>query len=299
MRVFVTGATGMIGSATVQELLRAGHQVVGLARSDAAARSLAEAGAEAHRGDLEDLESIRSGARAAEGVIHLGFIHDFTRFREVSEFDGRVVGALADALVGSDRPLIVTSGTALVSKRGQTATEDDRATPGTHPRIASEEAAFAAASRGVHASLVRLAPSVHGEADRHGFVPMLIALARQKGTAAYVGDGANRWPAVHRLDAANLYRLALEKAATGAVYHGVGDEGIPFRQLAETIGRHLDVPAVSLTPDEAAEYFGWFAHFAALDNPSSNAKTRELLGWAPTHPTLLEDLAAGFYFDAR
>jgi nucleoside-diphosphate-sugar epimerase len=295
MRVFVTGATGFIGSAVVHELLGAGHQVVGLARSDAAAKSLADAGTEVHRGDLEDLDSLRRGAADSEGVVHLGFIHDFARFQEVCEADRRAIEAMSEALAGSDRPLVVTSGTALVTP-GRTATEDDRPIPRTHPRIASEEAAAAAAARGVRASIVRLSPSVHGDGDLHGFVPILIELARQKGFAAYVGDGANRWPAVQRLDAARLFRLAFEKAGPGATYHGVGDEGVPFRQIAEAIAKHLGVPAVSKSPEEATEHFGWFAHFASIDNPTSSAKTQELLGWKPTHATLLEDLERGSYF---
>lgn len=295
MQVFVTGATGFIGSAVVQELLRAGHQVLGLARSDASARSLIDAGAEAHRGDLEDLDSLRRGAAASDGVIHLGFIHDFARFAEVCESDRRAIEALADALVGSDRPLIVTSGTALLAQ-GRIVTEDDTPTPGAHPRIASEEAAAAASVRGVRVSVVRLPPSVHGDGDK-GFVPMLIALAREKGVAAYIGDGANRWPAVHRLDAAQLFRLALEKSATRATYHGVGEEGVPFREIAQAIGQHLQLPINSVSHEAAANHFGWFAHFAALDNPASSAKTREALGWSPSQHSLLQDLQEGSYFN--
>jgi len=297
MRVFVTGATGFIGSATVKDLIAAGHAVVGLARSEAAAAALTEAGAGAHRGSLEDLDSLRSGAVAADGVIHLGFVHDFSRFKAVSEIDRRVIAALADGLAGTDRPLIITSGTALVAP-GRLASEDDAPVSGSdvHPRIASEEAAEAAAARGVRVSAVRLSPSVHGAGD-HGFVPILIGIAREKGVSAYVGDGLNRWPAVHRLDAARLYRLALEKeGAAGARYHGVAEEGVPFRVIAETIGRHLNVPVVARRPEEAAGHFGWFAHFAAIDCPASSAKTQAELGWHPVQPGLIPDLEQGHYF---
>jgi len=295
MRVFVTGATGFIGSAVVQELLRAGHQVLGLARSDASAQSLIDAGADAHRGDLEDLDSLRRGAAASDGVIHTGFIHDFARFAEVCESDRRAIEALGDALVGSDRPLIVTSGTALLAQ-GRIAMEDDSPTRGAHPRIASEQAAAAASARGVHVSVVRLPPSVHGDGDK-GFVPMLIALAREKGVAAYIGDGTNRWPAVHRLDTAQLFRLALEKSAARATYHGVGEEGVPFRDIAQAIGEHLQLPMISVSHEAAPNHFGWFAHFAALDNPASSAKTREALGWSPSQRSLLQDLHEGSYFN--
>jgi nucleoside-diphosphate-sugar epimerase len=293
MRVFVTGATGFVGSAVVQELLAAGHKVLGLARSEAGAKALGVAGAEVQRGALDDLDSLSQGAAQADGVIHTAFIHDFSKFKESCETDRQAITALGGALAGSDRPLIVTSGTGLLPS-GRLATEDDL--PATAmPRIASEEAANAAASRGVRVSIMRLPPSVHGDGD-HGFVPLLINLAREKGVAVYAGEGTNVWPAVHRLDAARLYRLVLEQGAAAPRYHGVAEEGIPFRDITEVIGRRLNVPVMSKSPEEAAQHFGWFAHFAAMNTPASSAKTRQALGWRPSQPTLIADLDRPSYF---
>jgi nucleoside-diphosphate-sugar epimerase len=294
MRVFVTGATGFIGTAVVRELIDAGHQVLGLARSDAAAKSLVAAGAEVHRGSLEDLASLRSGAAAADGAIHTAFIHDFSNYGPAAEADRRAIETLGSALAGSDRPLIITSGTLLAQRQGSLATEEDEPNP-SFPRK-SEEAALVLTARGVRASVLRLPPSVHGEGD-HGFVPTLIGIAREKGISAYVGDGLNRWSAVHRLDAAHLYRLVLEKRSAGARYHGVADEGVPTREIAEAIGRHLNLPVVSKSREEAADHFGWIALFFGMDGPASSAQTQERLGWRPVQRGLIADLNAAHYFE--
>ena len=293
MRVFVTGATGFIGSAIVRELIDAGHQVLGLARSDAGAASLLEAGAEVQRGSLEDLESLHSGAAKSDGVVHTAFIHDFSNYAAAAEADKRAIEALGMTLAGSHRPLIVTSGTLAVSGAG-IATEQD-APASNFPRK-SEDAALVVASHGVRVSVLRLPPSVHGVGD-HGFVPALIKVARQTGVSAYVGDGLNRWPAVHRLDAARLYRLVLEKGVAGARYHGVADEGVPTRDIAEIIGRRLNIPVVSKSREESAAHFGWIGHFFAMDGPASSAQTRAQLGWEPNQPGLLHDLDQPSYFE--
>jgi nucleoside-diphosphate-sugar epimerase len=297
MRIFVTGATGFIGSAIVAELIRAGHQVLALARSDAAAASAAAACADVHRGALDDLESLRSGAAASDGVIHTAFIHDFANYQAAAEADIRAIETLGEALAGSGRPLIVTSGTALVAP-GRVVTEADEPDPNLVARWPrrSEETALAMVVRGIRASAVRLPPSVHGEND-HGFVPRLISIAREKGVSAYVADGLNRWAAVHRLDAAHLFRLAIEKADAGARYHGVGDEGVPFREIATVIGKHLDLPVVSISSEEATNHFGFLGLFAGFDVPASSALTQQWLGWHPRHAGLLEDLDRAHYFE--
>jgi nucleoside-diphosphate-sugar epimerase len=296
MRIFVTGATGFIGTAVVSELLAAGHTVLGLARSDGGAETLKRLGAEVHRGELFDLESLAAGVRACDGVIHLAFIHDFRDYARSIDADRSAIRAMTRALEGSGKPFVGTSGTLLLAP-GRTGIESD-APPSeghVHPRAVAEGLVLGAASRGVRASLVRLAPTVHGRGD-HGFVPFLIELARKKGFAAYVGDGSNRWPAVHRLDAARLFRLVLERAPAGSRFHGVAEEGIPMRAIAETIGQGLGVPARSIPASHAAAHFDWMAMFAGIDNPSSSALTRDSLGWKPDHPGLLVDLRENGYF---
>lgn len=294
MRVFVTGATGFIGTAIVQELISAGHQVLGLARSEASANKLIEVGAEVHQGNLEDLDSLRSGAAQSDGVIHAGFIHDFTRFKQVCEIDKMAIETIGEVLSGSDRPLIVTSGTALVSP-GTLATEDIN--PPFNPAWprASEMAADAVVALGVRVAVIRLSPSVHGNDDKHGFIPILVNIAREKGFSAYIGEGLNRWTAVHRLDAAHLYRLALENAAQGVRYHGSAEEAITVKTIAEAIGEQLNMPAISIAPDAAGEHFGWFAQMAAIDCPASSKLTQERLNWQPSHSTLITDIKNGIY----
>lgn len=289
MRVFVTGATGFIGSVLVPKLIQAGHQVLGLARSDAGAQALVAAGAQVQRGDLQDLEGLRSAASGADGVIHLAFIHDFSKFAENCEIDRRAIEALGSALAGSDRPLVVTSGVALLAP-GRLATEDDAPPPvSAHFPRSSEETGASFVARGVRASVIRL-PQVH-DTVKQGLVSYLIAVARQKGVSAYVDGGLNRWPAVHVNDAAHLYRLALEKGTAGARYHAIDEEGVPLRDIAEAIGRGLNIPVVAKSREEAAEHFGWLGLFAGMDCPASSALTRQRLGWRPTaQPGMIEDL---------
>ncbi len=289
MRVFVTGATGFIGTAIVQELINAGHQVLGLARSDASAQKLIDAGVEVLRGDLEDLDSLRSGAIQSDGVIHVGFIHDFTRFAEVCQVDKIAIETIGEVLAGSNHPFIVTSGTALVSP-GQLATEAIKQTINPAWPRASEQAGDS-----VDAASVRLSPSVHGDGDWHGFVPILVNIAREKGFSAYIGEGLNRWNAVHRLDAAHLFRLALENPTPGARYHASAEEAITARSIAEAIGNQLNLPVRSIVPEAAAEHFGWFAQMAAIDCPCSSKWTQKTLNWHPTHPGLLTDIKNGIY----
>ncbi len=306
MRIFVTGASGWIGSAVVPELLDAGHEVVGLARSDASADALAAAGAGVHRGSLDDLDSLREAAAASDGVIHLAFKHELAfsgDFEGAAGADRRAVEAFGEALAGSDRPLLIASGTLGVAP-GRVATEQDGhgsnpavAAWGDGPRTRWETAEFAIslASRGVRSSVVRLPPTNHGDGD-NGFIATLVAIAREKGVSGYIGDGANRWPAVHRLDSAHLFGLAVEQAPAGSTLHASAEEGVPVRDIAEAIGRNLDLPVVSIAPEDAAEHFTWLAGFLGADSPASSALTRELLGWQPTRPGLIADLDEGHYF---
>ncbi|HEY8317291.1 MAG TPA: SDR family oxidoreductase [Amnibacterium sp.] len=296
MRVFVTGASGWIGSALVPELLAKGHQVLGLARSDPSAERLAAAGAEVLRGSLGDLESLRRGARDTDGTVHLAYIHDFSQFEENARIDVRAIDAMGEELAGSGRPFLIASGT-LGLAPGRLATETDMpdTTTAMGGRGIAAEHVLALADRGVRSAVVRLPPTVHGAGD-HGFVAALVATARGKGVAAYIGDGAQRWPAVHCLDAAVLFRLALEQAPAASVLHATADEGVPIRTIAEILGRHLGVPAVSIPREEAMAHFGWLANALAVDSPASSALTRERFGWTPTHPGLVEDLEAGHYF---
>jgi len=306
MRVFVTGASGWIGSAVVPELLGAGHQVVGLARSDASAEALTAAGAQVHRGTLDDLDRLRDAAGRSDGVIHLAFKHDIAfsgDFQGAADADRRAVETLGETLAGSDRPLLIASGTLGVAP-GQMASEQDGhgsnpavAAWGDGPRTrwATAEYVLSLGARGVRSSVVRLPPTNHGDGD-NGFMAALVGIAREKGVSGYIGDGTNRWPAVHRLDSARLFGLALEHAPAGSTLHAVADEGVPIRDMAEVIGRHLDLPAVSISPEDAGEHFAWLAGFLGADSPASSALTRELLGWQPTHPGLIADLDEGHYF---
>lgn len=294
MRVFVTGASGWVGSAVTEELIAAGHHVIGLARSDASAAAIAAAGAEVRRGDITDLDSLRAGVEGADGVIHTAFIHDFTAHEAAAEVDFAAVRLFGDLLEGSDRPLVIASGIL-----GAVSLETDMPDPGnvSSPRVRTEQMLLRFAERGIRSSAVRLAPTVHGDGD-HGFMAVLIGIDREKGTSGYVGDGSNTWPAVHRLDAAHLFRLALEKAPAGTVLHAIDDEAVPLGEVAEVIGRHLDMPLVSVAPEDAVAHFGWLGRFLAMDSTASSAITRELMDWEPTHPGLIEDLELGHYFRA-
>lgn len=296
MRVFVTGATGFIGSATVRELLDAGHEVVGLARSDQAAASLTALGVKVRRGSLEDHESLRAGAAESDGVVHTAYIHDFTDFAAAAATDLGAVTAIGETLVGSDRPFVIASG--IVVEPGRVATEESVPPPGAPamPRYASEQAMMSFAERGVRASVVRFAPTVYGKGD-HGFMPRFIDIARTKGVSAYPGDGANRWPTVHRLDAAHLVRLAVETAPAGTRLHGVGEEGVAVREIAEAIGRNLKLPVTSIPLDDAADHFGFLGGFFSMDLPASSAVTQQRFGWRPVQPGLIADLDEGHYFN--
>jgi nucleoside-diphosphate-sugar epimerase len=296
MRVFVTGASGHIGSAVLPELRAAGHEVIGLARSDASAEALRGMDADVRRGDLDDLDLLGDAAASADGVIHLAYKHDLGDYIQAAASDLLAVKAIGASLEGSEKPFVVTSGTLLLAGAapGRPATERDRLDGG--PRIDSENATVAEAERGVRSSVVRLAPLVHSSLDHHGFAHHLITTARETGVSAYVGDGSNRWPAVHTLDVARLYRLALESAPPGSRWHGVGDEGVPFRSIAEVIGHHLHLPTTSIGPESANEHFGFLGPLVTIDNPTSNLLTQQLLGWRPSRLGLLEDLDEGHYF---
>lgn len=300
MRVFVTGATGHIGTAVVRDLLGEGHVVVGLARSDRSAAALTAAGAEAHRGDLADLDGLRSAAVAADGVVHLAYQHDFSDMQAAARLDLGTIETIGAALDGSGKPFVVTSGTLplAMAAPGRAGTEEDVFGPqfAAVPRVTAENTAIALADRGVRSSVVRLAPAVHSTADQHGFLTRLIGIARDKGVSAFVGDGTNRWPGVHTLDAARLFRLAVESAPAGSRLHGAADAGVPFRDIADVIGRHLNLPVVAISRAEAETHFGFLAAIAALDNPTSSTSTRKQLGWNPEHPGLLADLDEGHYF---
>lgn len=294
MRVFVTGASGWIGSATTTELLAAGHEVVGLARSEAAAATVAGLGAEVVRGSLEDLDGLGKAAAGADAVVHLGYDHDFSQMAAAAQIDRRAIDTLGSALEGSGGALVIASGT-LGLTRGRAGTERDTPDPATHPRIANAAATLALADRGVRPVVVRFAPTVHGPGD-HGFVATIIGIARERGVSAYLGDGASRWPAVHRADAAQLVRLAVESAPAGSVLHAVGEEGVSAKEIAEAIGQGLGLPVTSVPAEQAMEHFGWMGMFFGADCPASHALTSELLGWQPTHQGLLADLAEGSYF---
>src|SRR2546430_6587644 len=295
MRICISGASGWMGSAVVPELLNAGHQVFGLARSDTAAASVAALGADVQRGSLDDLDSLRAGAVASDGVIHLGYNHDFSRMEAAADTDLTAINAIGAALEGTDRPFVVAAGV-LGLASGRAATEADLPDAGLHPRIAGVQAALSFATRGVRPSSLRFAPTVPGPGD-HGFVATLVGIAREKGVSGYIDDGNSRWPAVHRLDAATLVRLAIDGAPTGAALHATAEEGVPTRAIAEAIGRGLDLPVVSVPADQASDHFGWIARFFGSDSPTSSSATRQLLGWNPIQPGLIADLDAGHYFE--
>jgi nucleoside-diphosphate-sugar epimerase len=295
MRVFITGAAGFIGTATTKELIAHGHEVLGLARSDANAEALERLGAEVYRGSLQDLDSLRKGAKETDGTIHLAFIHDFSKFVENGQIDKRAIEAMGDALVGTDKPFIVTSGTGLIAP-GKVTTEDMRPAASGHAPRVSEQVGLAYASRGVRAMAMRL-PQVHGGDGKAGLITYLLNIARQKGFVAYVGDGSDRWPSAHRLDVARLYRLALEKGVAAGVYHAVAEEGVPMRQVVDVLGRALDVPVTSIKKEEAGAYFGPLAMFAGLDMPASSAKTQAELGWKPSEIGLIADIGQSGYFN--
>lgn len=295
MKIFVTGGTGFIGSAVVHEMVRAGHKVIALARSDEAAAKILAMGAEVHKGDLRDIDSLMHGARLSDGVLHLGFIHDFANFAAVSEIDKQAIIALGEGLKGTQNPLVVTAGIAMISP-GKLALETDKAQPSSkeYPR-ASEETVDKLMDEGINASVVRLSPSVHGPGD-YAFIPELIKIAKKSGFSAFPGDGRNRWSAVHRLDAASLFRLAIENPSQGARYHGAAEEGVEFKDIARIIAQKLNLPLKSISPEEAMVHFSWLAGFVAMDCPASSAQTRAMLNWQPKEDSLLSDLQQSFYY---
>lgn len=296
MKVFVTGASGFVGTAVVKELLAAGHQVLGLARSAAAAEKLAASGVEVYHGDLANPESLKPAVLASDGVIHLGFIHDFSRFKEMCELDAKVIETIGTALAGSQKPFVITSAVGVIKKSGLI-TENDRAENSLNPRVATENAADKLAEQGIRVAIVRLSPAVHDDDDQHGFVPLLIRLAREKGVSGYINEGTNLWPAINRKDAAKLFLLALEKNEdNGARYHAVAEQGIEVKKIAEAIARQLKIPAVSIPTAAVESHFTWFTHFASFDILASSNTTRKALGWHPTHSSLMEDLEGSVYF---
>ncbi|KAL2314909.1 NAD dependent epimerase/dehydratase [Schizosaccharomyces pombe] len=295
MRIFVTGAAGFIGSEIVRQLLEAGHEVVGLVRSEENAAKLRAAGGTPYIGTLEDLDTLKKGVAQCDGVIHTAFVHDFSIYQEACKLDARVIEAIGEVLRGTERPLITTSVTAVLSSNGKLGTEISEVPQPPIPRQLGEVTTLKFASQGVRASILRLPPTVHGAGD-HAFVPMLINVAKNKGVSAYIGNGMNCWPAVHRTDAANLFVLALEKGTAGSIYHAVAEEGIPIKEIAGMIGKRLDIPVISVSSEEATEHFGFLSSFLSVDNPTSSILTQQRLGWKPTHSTLMTDLASDAYF---